>query len=202
MMPSLLSMYAGVGVAFLVILLSLLALGFVLYYFTGDKKKADEFMPVIMSQSSRVFSYFWMLIISIVAYSSTYAILYYVFGNILPKAERYGVDVEAITLVQGIIVALLMGVMFYAVWQFSEYTAKVSGVKGTVSKKLFLTAGLVIFSVIFFTATIGTFTNVIEYFYDADGGVDAGMVASMFGSLGFMLAYGFKVIQTLGAEKK
>ena len=59
-----------------------LAACFVLYYFTGSEKKADKFIPNLMSQAFRSFNYVWLYIISLFAFFGLTLILSFVFGEI------------------------------------------------------------------------------------------------------------------------
>jgi hypothetical protein len=178
---------------------ALLLIALVLYYFTGDKKKAEDFMPKLMAQSFRVFSYFWILIISLVAYMGLNQILNYILSQVLPEG-RFSNEVEAETLVRGLVLVLLMAVFAYGYKKLYDYSADVSSVRGSVSTKIFLSFGLIIFSILTFFSSISTFMNFVDFAYDTDGGVSAGSVAMLLSSLTFLSLYLVKGIEILKKE--
>ncbi len=180
---------------------ALLLIALVLYYFTGEKKKAEEFMPKLMAQSIRVFSYVWLLLISFGTFIGVTQVLFYVFANLLP-GSRFFEEPDSQVLVQGLVLVLLMAVFAVGKVLLNRYSIKVSGVGGSVSTKLFITFGMIIFSILLFISSISVFMNVVDFIYDNRSGIDASGVAVMFSSLGFFSAYALKGIKVLQSESK
>ncbi len=177
----------------------LVLIALVLYYFTGEKKRADEFMPKLMAQLIRIFSYTWLLIVSVGAFVGVTQVLYYVFANILP-APRYLDEVDSEILVKGIVLLTLMAGFAAAKIMLNRYSVRISKVGGSVSTKVFVGFGMMIFSILLFTSSIATFMNIVDFFYDQDLGIDSNSVALMFSSLGFFLLYLLKGVRVLNIE--
>lgn len=178
---------------------ALLLIALVLYYFTGDRKKAEDFMPKLMAQSFRVFSYFWVLIISLAAYMGLNQVLNYILSQVLPEG-RFSAEVESETLVRGLVLLLLMAGFAYGYKRLYDYSAKVSSIRGSVSTKIFVSFGLVVFSILTFFSAINTFMNFVDFAYDTDRGVSASAVAMLLSSLTFFSFYLVKGVEVLKNE--
>jgi MFS family permease len=183
--------------------LALLLVALVLYYFTGEKKRADDFMPRLMAQVFRIFDYTWLFIISVVAFVGTNMFVSPIVEAILPD-PKFGAndDFESKTLVKGIVLMLLMLVFGLVKILLNRRVQTISGVAATVTPKVVLFFGLVFFSVLSFMFTIASFMNVIDYFYETDLGIDAMLVSLMLTSMAFTAVYVSKSYMVLKRESK
>ena len=197
---SMLSVFASL-LFYLMLPIFLFLFALVLYYFTGNNKKADEFMPKLAAQSVRIFSYVWLLIISIGAFLGISQSLYYIFASILPASE-FALSSGSETFTKGVVVTILMACFAVGAVFLNRYSVEASGVGGSISTKIFASIGLTIFSILFFISSITTLTNLVDFTSNTSVGIDSSSVSIMLSSLGLFVAYLVKVAQLLKAESK
>lgn len=180
-------------------------LGLILYYFTGKEKKAEKFMPNLMAQSLRIFNYIWMFIVSIGAFIAANMFLAPILEFIMPDPEFSGIETDEFddqTLVRGIITLLLVVIFGLLSILFNRKVYEVSKVPGTISTKLFITSGLIFFSIPAFIFTVNTFNNIVDYIYNQDGGVSGTYISLMFTSIAATMVFIAKAMQILKRESK
>ncbi|GAB4284194.1 MAG: hypothetical protein Kow0081_1260 [Candidatus Dojkabacteria bacterium] len=184
-------------------------LALILYYFSGDKKKADEFIPNLMAQSIRIFSYVWTFILSLIALVAGNMIVQPVLEQILPFPQggigRFAAkrpDFQEETFVQGLLMLALVVILIYGMVYLQRYSVKVSKIGGTISTKLFLTFGTVLFSILSIVSLFAGLVNFISYLYDTDNGLDSGLFSLLIVSVAGFGIYLSKAISTLKRESK
>lgn len=182
-----------------VFLLSLL--GLVLYYYTGDKKKADEFMPSIMRLSVRVTSFVWSGVAAIVAFLGLNSMLHYIFDEVLPGDNGY-FDVESETFVRGLVMVLVAVVIFALHYAINFMIETAEEKKGTVATKYFVTFGLILFSIIFFVSFMTMVNNWVDVAYDDAPYVSSGNVATTLAGGLFWAIYMFLANKLMKNEPK
>lgn len=186
----------------------LIGLGFVFYYFTGDKKKADDFIPNLMSQGMRLFSYTWLLLIAFVGFLSLNMMFGSVLSVILPSAEpTYSFmeednDFDSKSFVQGIALLIISIATAAGTILLQRKSLEISKIGATISAKIFYVSGMVIFSLVAFFSTVGTVMNIIEYLYENSYGIDSSAVSVMISSIVLFGLFVSKGFETLRKESK
>lgn len=201
-------------------IIPVLALGFVLYYFTGTKKFGEVIMKNFMRVSLKTHNFVWMFVGTITAYSGLNKALTYIFSEILPEAESFSSSlsisdydydslgrsstpdvVDDKTLVVGL-VYLFIGLLVFSLHLGANYmilTKKEQ--KGTFLTKLFVVAGMITFSVMIFSGLLSLANSLIDYSYDTDLGMDASPFAMFFASLPFVTFYVAKGLYVFKRER-
>lgn len=197
------------------------ALGFVLYFFTGDKKPGEKIINNFMRASLRFHNYVWMFVGTVVVYSGLNKALSYIFQEILPDAEKtspslYGdYDYETIVpststpstlddkvLVMGL-VYMFIGLAVFATFLAFNFMIQTKEEKmGTLSTKLYAILGLLTFSIMLFSGLLGSAQALVDYAYDTDMGLAPGSFAMLFASTFVGLFYLWKSLYVFKKESK
>ncbi|MDQ6984734.1 MAG: DUF5671 domain-containing protein [Candidatus Dojkabacteria bacterium] len=180
--------------------IALAMFGLVLYYFSGNKKHAEEFMPRLMKVGTRINNCAWLLIGSISAFVGLQMVLSYLFEVILPDENAY-LEIESETFVRGL-VYLLIGLMIMAFHYYYNTIIKAEDVKeGTVANKVFINLGVVIFSVLSFISIFIVAGNILDNMYEKADFLSADSLAVLFSSLIFWGMYIMKSYKMVKKEE-
>lgn len=180
----------------------ILVVSLVLYYFTGDKKKADEFMPNLMSQIYRLFGYVWLTFIAFGAYVGISQSVNYLLTEILPEKETFRVvENDPINLVKGVMLTLLMALFAALIVMLNRRVVEVSKIGSTMSVKYFVGAGMILFSFILFVSSISFVNEFVAFLDDTDMGLPAANLTAVIVSGTFFGVYLMKGMKILKAEK-
>lgn len=181
----------------------------VLYYFTGDKKRAEGFMPFLMSQLLRVYNYFWLFIISLVAYFGLQDVVSAILKAILPASKSFSVvggdsknEFDSQTFVKGIVLLILMALLAGFKVFLNRKSTELTKMGGSVSTKLFLATGLFVFSLLAFVSTLTSIDSILGYLYDKSDGVNSSSLAMMIASVTMLSLYLVKSWQVIKGEVK
>jgi len=181
-------------------LLLLIAFAYVLYYFTGNEKKADGFMPSLMSQALRTYHYVWLFLSSLALFWGFMQMLYYIFSKIFPEAGGRDADVDSMVFIKGFILLLFVGLFAGAHVFINRKAVEISGIGGTVSTKTFIAAGLILFSVVTFASGWMAIMNVVNYVDETSNGLSSYTFAVFFSALVLWSAYLGKAWMVLQKE--
>jgi len=183
-------------------LVALIFIALVLYYFTGNNKKAEGFMPNLMSQSFRIFYYVWMYIVSLAAFGAVASMLTEILEEILPEAARARAsEFEGETFFTSLVVFLFTLIFAAVLFYLNRAVVTTSGVGGTVSTKTFLTFGIVTYSIVYFVSTLLVVSEFMAYLYDTDMGLSANTWSWMFAGLAFLGVFVARGMMVLRNEK-
>lgn len=196
------SLYSSVVV--FIYLLAIVTVCLVLYYFTGNDKKADKFFPNLMGQSLRVFSYVWMFLSSIAFFAGLTMVFFWMFDNVLPDSKGIlasGKDAEWDILVKGLLIMAFALILIGVKFMINRMVVKTSGIGGTVSTKIFVSLGLVLFSILMFVSGLSFLLNFVDYLKESKAGLDPMTWSIFFSSFLLLSAYMAKAWMVLKEEK-
>lgn len=171
-------------------------LAVVLYYFTGDKKRADEFMPHLMTVGFRIFGYAWMFGFSLVAFASLNSVLGLIFRSF------GGSRLQTESLLSNVGVLILAVVLIYIMRRLVNAAQKMTNNFGTVSTKLFLLVGISTYSV-FFIVSIFQFVSIfLSGIISSASVLDGDNIALLLSSMLFVGTLFFRIWKVLVKESK
>lgn len=179
----------------------ILGLALVLYFFTGEKKKADLILPHLMGYSLKVFAYVWMLIISFIALILGYMVVNYIVSSIVGQGRYNSSEMLIIPLVMlAVLFLLLFGAM-----KLNRSVIKKTGRGADVPSKIIFSIGLVVNSIIAFISgffTLGSILNALfgSAYYRPT--VEPGPVSVFIVSLAASLIFYAKAMQIVKREIK
>lgn len=188
-----------------VYLFAIVTVCLILYYFTGTDKKADKFFPNLMSQSLRTYSYVWIFLSSVVAFFGLATVFFWVFDNILPKSEGIfstGKDAEWDVLVKGLVVLTFALLLIGFKVVLNRMVVKTSRIGSTVSTKVFVSFGMILFSIFFFVSGLSFLLNFVDYAKESDAGLDPLTWSVFFASMLLLGSYLTKAYIVLKKESK
>lgn len=170
-------------------------LALVLYFFTGEKKRADDFMPKLMTVSLRAFAYGWMFVAAMVAFASTSSVLGLIFNSIGGK------KMQSEMLLGGLGMIVVSAGVIFLMHKLLVSAQKMSNNYGTYSTKLFLFTALTTFSVAFIVSIyqfVGTFLAALA---TSKSVIDGNNVAMLITSMIFFSAVLYRIWKVLPSEK-
>lgn len=176
----------------------------VLYYFTGEKKKADEFMPRMMGQVYRLFVYIWLFLISLFAYSGVHQMFDFILKSILPERDTFGfgsTEPDSIQFVQGLMLTLLMLLFAALIIMLNRKVVEQTKQGSELIVRFFAGFGLVIFSIILFVSSSMFITEFVNYLDDTELGLPSGNLTGIIVSSIFFGIYLMKSMKLLKKEK-
>lgn len=182
--------------SFFMIPLFFVFLAIVLYYFTGEKKRADEFMPHLMTVSLRIFGYMWMFGFSLIAFISLNSSLGMIFRSFGGKR------LQSEALLSSIGVLLLSVGLIYVMRRIVNTVQKMSNNYGSVSTKLFLFGGLATYSIFFIFSIFQFVIQFLSGLSSSSSVLNGENVALLLSSMILVGALFFKVWQVLVRESK
>lgn len=191
-----LASFIGAFSGFIILPLFFFLLAIILYYFTGDKKRADEFMPHLMTVGFRIFGYSWILGFSLIAFMSLNSVL----GLIFRSFGGSRLQTEALLSSAGILA--LAAVLIYTMRRLVNTAQRMTNNYGTVSTKLFLLIGLAAYS-IFFVVGIFQFVSIfLSGLVSSMSVLDGENIALLLSSMLFVGILFFKAWRMLVTESK
>jgi hypothetical protein len=147
------------GIAGLLILpVVILGLAFVLYFFTGEKKKADLIQPHLMGYSLKVFAYVWMLIISFIAQILGFLVVNYILSSIVGQGRFNTSDMLIIPLIMLAVMFLLL----FGAMKLNRSVVKETGRGAGFPSKIIFSVGLVINSIVAFLSGFSTLGSILN----------------------------------------
>jgi hypothetical protein len=188
--------FLGTFAGLLMLPLFFLFLALVLYYFTGEKKRADEFMPHLMTVGFRSFGYTLILGFSLVAFASLNSALGLIFRSF------DGSRLQTESLLSSVGVLILAIALIYAMRRLVNTAQNMTKNFGSVSTKLFLLIGLSTYS-IFFVVSIFQFVSIfLSGIISSASVLDGQNVALLLSSMLFVGTIFFRIWKVLVKESK
>ncbi len=202
------SLFSGIivfGVIYvLVIIIGLVGLGFVLYNFTGEKKKAEEFMPRLAGYGMQAFYYIWLFIISLFLFNYLSTTLQLILQGIFPSKGLFGFggasSFDSQSFWQTIILIAFMGAFAFGLNRLNKIVLKISKKGVDITAKMFYLSGMVTFSIILFVSGANLITSIASYNSSFGGAVLFTAVSYVVTSIGFFALYLSKTLTLVRGE--
>lgn len=139
------------------IVMGAIVLSIVLYFFTGDKKKADELFPNLSGIGIRIFLHVWMFITSVIGFIGITIVLDYIFSLL-----NVGSNASPLTMLIGFILISISALIMIGLVAARRFFIKRTGDAGEISYKLVMIKGSVGFSIISFVTIFLTLINLVQ----------------------------------------
>lgn len=198
---SLISGIVVLCVIFILPFLLLLALAIILYFFTGEKKKADLILPHLMEYSLKVFAYIWMLIISFVALVPAFMVVNYIVMAIMGQGDYSSPNMIIIPLI--ILIALML--LIFGAMKLNRFVIKKSKRGSDITNKIIFSIGLIVHSLITFVSGLVSLASILNAIFGSSlhrSEVDTVSVSIFIVSLAASLVFYSKALQIFKREAK